>query len=351
MSTQLSEVHAPVRTAVAVRSGAPRRDSLRKATAILAIVFGIAIVAEPFAFSLWSDAPAGQRITERFDFTLSRPGLNALTTNFATVGAMGDQFFKQTLPAVQSDLHMTDAEFADYLKTSHPAIAHAQVEIPAAVALVGPVNPQLVAVHGDFEAVKSLPGVFGLPLKSIPWLLVGLGGALIAVGAAALRWPGLWTTAAIATAGVAMVAVALALSLPHKANAAVRVARVGNVALSPVAAKAAIDTTNTIDALVKDVQTSFIPDVSSRLGTSPTAFTASVETNYPAVARGLRAWPGIRPGAYALAAAQRESLGDRPRLDSIPFRLFPWLVIGPGIVLALLAGTVLLQDTRRRIAL
>jgi hypothetical protein len=266
MSTQLSEVNAPVRTAVAVRSGA-RRVSLRKATAILAIVFGIGIVAEPFVFSLWSDAPAGQRITERFDSTLSQPGLNALTTNFATVGAMGDQFFKQTLPAVRSDLHMSDAEFADYLKTSHLAIAHAQVEIPAAVALVGRVNPQLVAVHGDFQSVKSLPGVLGLPLTSIPWLLVGLGAGLIALGAASLLWPGLWTTAAIATAGVAMVAVALALSLPQKANAALRVDRVGKIALSPVAAKAAIDTTNTIDALVKDVQGSFIPDVSNRLCT------------------------------------------------------------------------------------
>ena len=51
-----------------------------------------------------------------------------------------------------------------------------------------------------------------------------------------------------------MVALAFALSLPQKADAAVHVNRVGKVALSPVAAKAAIDTTNTIDALVNDVQ-------------------------------------------------------------------------------------------------
>ncbi len=67
-----SEVHAPVRTAVAVRSGAPRRDSLRKATAILAIAFGIAIVAEPFAFSLWSDAPAGQPASRSASTSRSR---------------------------------------------------------------------------------------------------------------------------------------------------------------------------------------------------------------------------------------------------------------------------------------
>ncbi|MGZ4384793.1 MAG: hypothetical protein ACXVY3_09350, partial [Gaiellaceae bacterium] len=193
----------------------------------------------------------------------------------------------------------------------------------------------------DFEQVKSLPGLFGLPLTSIPWLLVALGVALIALGVAALLLPGALTAGAIAVAGLAIVAIALALSLPAKANAAAHVDKVGKVALSPVAAKAAIDTTNTIDALVNDVQHSFIPDLAQRTGSTPAAVTAQIEQSYPAVARGLAAWPSIRPGAYALAAAQRESLPDRPRLDNTPFRVFPWLVIGPGILLALLGALAL----------
>jgi hypothetical protein len=287
-----------------------------KGLALLAIVLGIGIAAEPFAMSLWSDAPAGQRIVERFDSTLSDKGLDALVTNFTTVGAMSTQLFDEMLPAIHADT------------SQHPAIEHAQEQIPAAVALVGPVNKQLVAVHGDFESVKSLPGIFGLPLKSIPWLLVGLGGALIAIGAVALVRPGIWTSAAIAAVGVAMIAVPLALSLPQKADAAVHVNKVGKVALSPVAANAAIDTTRTIDALVADVQRSFAAEVA----------------NYPAVERGLERWPSIRPGAYALASAQRASLADREKLDNIPFRAFPWLVIGPGIALALVGGVAVLQQ-------
>lgn len=322
--------------------GRTRTLSLRTAIALAVIVIGIGTVVEPFAFSLFGDAPAGQRIIKRFSPTLSTQGLHSLVTNFATIGGMANQFFGQTLPDARGELHMSGPEFAAYIKTQHPAIAHAEVEIPAAVALVGPVNPQLVAVHDDFEQVKSLPGLFGLPLTSIPWLLVALGVALIALGVAALLLPSALTAGAIAVAGLAIVAIALALSLPAKADAAAHVDKVGRVALSPVAAKAAIDTTNTIDALVNDVQRSFVPDLAQRTGGTPAAVTAQLEQTYPAVARGLAQWPTIRPGAYALAAAQRESLPDRPRLDNTPFRVFPWLVIGPGILLALLGALALL---------
>jgi hypothetical protein len=310
--------------------------------ALAVIAIGIATVVEPFAYSLFSEAPAGQRIIKRFGPTLSSEGLHSLVTNFATVGAMGNQLFGQTLPDVRRQLHMTPAQFEAYLRTQHPAIAHAQVEVPAAVALVGPVNPQLVAVHDDFEQVKSLPGLFGLPLTSVPWLLVVLGGGLIALGMAALVRPGSLTAGAIAVTGLALVAIALALSLPTKADAAVHVDKVGKVALSPVAAKAGHDTSLTLDALVNDVQQSFIPDLSRRLGVPPATLSASIEAKYPAVAKGLAAWPSIRPGAFALSAAQQASLPDRPQLDNTPFRVFPWFVIGPGIALALLGAAALL---------
>src|SRR5262249_42322988 len=66
---------------------------MKRGLAILAIGIGIGIAVIPFAMSLWSDAPAGQRIVERFDTTLSSDGLHDLNTNFATVGAMSTQVF------------------------------------------------------------------------------------------------------------------------------------------------------------------------------------------------------------------------------------------------------------------
>jgi hypothetical protein len=293
---------------------------MRRGLALLAIAFGIGIAVLPFAMSLWSDAPAGQRIVNRFDSTLSNGGLRALNANFATVGAMSTQIFDQMVPQLGIDT------------AAHPAIAHAQREIPAAVALVAPVNKQLVAVHGDFESVKSLPGIFGLPLRSIPWLLLGLGVALVGVGAFALIRPSVRASAAIGGVGLAMVVASVALSLPQKADAAVHVNRVGRVALSTVATEAASDTTRTIDALVNDVNGSF----------------GAQARSYPAVERGLERWPSIRPGAYALAAAQLASLRDRGKLDNIPFRALPWLIIGPGILLAALGTVVVLQEAPRR---
>jgi hypothetical protein len=292
---------------------------MKRGLALLAIVFGIGLAVLPFAMSLWSEAAAGQRIVERFDSTLSTNGLHDLVTNFNTVGAMSNQVFDEMVPQLRIDT------------AAHPAITHAQQQIPAAVALVAPVNKQLVAVHGDFESVKSLPGIFGLPLKSIPWLLLGIGIALVYLGVFALVRPSVWASAAIGGVGLAMVVLSLALSLPSKADSAVHVNKVGKVALSPVAAKAAIDTTRTIDALVNDVNSSFGEQAKS----------------YPAVERGLERWPSIRPGAFALAAAQQASLKDREKLDNIPFRAFPWLIIGPGIVLTVAGALAVTRQAPR----
>jgi hypothetical protein len=74
---------------------------------------------------------------------------------------------------------------------------------------------------------------------------------------------------------------------------------------------------------------------------------ASEASRHPAIERGLERWPSIRPGAYALAAAQRASLADREKLDNIPFRAFPWLLIGPGITLIALGGAAVAQQVPR----
>ena len=89
---------------------------MKRGLALLAIGVGIAIAALPFALSLWSDAPASQRIVKRFDSTLSSSGLRALNTNFATVGAMSTQIFDQMVPQLGIDT------------TRHPAIAVTPLE-------------------------------------------------------------------------------------------------------------------------------------------------------------------------------------------------------------------------------
>jgi len=68
---------------------------------------------------------------------------------------------------------------------------------------------------------------------------------------------------------------------------------------------------------------------------------ALVARDPPAVARGLTAWPSIRPGAYRLASIQGRSVADNREMTGTPFGALPWLIIAPGAVLAALGGAAL----------
>jgi hypothetical protein len=300
-----------------------RTDRAATAAAVAALGAGLALIAMTFALSLFRDAPAGERITDRFRSTLTDQGLNDLQSNFRTTGAMGNELLTKMLPDLQRQRHMSDAEFDAYLKQTAPAVLTARSNLPGAVALVTPVVPQLEGVRTDFHEVDELP-LAGLPLTVIPWLLLGAGALLIALGAAALKRPSRATIGLLAVAGALLIVVPLAIGLFGKVDSAEHVDRVGKVALSQKAATTARQTTQTVDDVVKQV-----PALGVDLD------------RYPAVARGAQEWLTIAPGAFNLAKVQAASVPDYDKLHDLPFGTLPWLVIIPGIVLLGVAGVAL----------
>jgi hypothetical protein len=133
-----------------------------------------------------------------------------------------------------------------------------------------------------------------------------------------------------------MVAIPLALSYPAKASDAKRIVTVGHVALSPVAVSGATKATRLIDGLVTQVQATMIPAVANRLGISPAQLKSTIAHDYRAVAKGLSAWPSIKPGAIHLVALQRASVADAANMR-LNFTALPWYILGPGIALLMAA--------------
>lgn len=131
-------------------------------------------MAVPLVLKLFPRSAAGDRVTDRFRSTMSSDGLSQPQTNFDTVGAFTNQLIDKAMPEFASELGMTDPQFKRYVNANFPAVATGIKEIPPAAAFVGPVIPQLAAAHGEFHSVDALPGL-GLPIASIPWLLLGLG--------------------------------------------------------------------------------------------------------------------------------------------------------------------------------
>jgi hypothetical protein len=81
-----------------------------------------------------------------------------------------------------------------------------------------------------------------------------------------------------------------------------------------------------------------VPALAQRLHVSTAAFEHSLATNYPAVAKGLAAWPSIKPGAVELVRRQVASVGDATELNGLDFTPLPWYIMGPGIALLLTGG-------------
>jgi hypothetical protein len=317
----------------------------RKLLATAAVICGLGLVTVPFALSLFERAPAGERITNRFRHTLSVHGLHDLAANFGTMGALVDAFDNRAAPALAAQLRMTPAEFQAYVGDNFPAVAAGVKGIPPLVAFVTPVAAQLEALHPQFAAVDSLP-FLGLPLSTVPWILVLLAGGLVVLGALVLAAPGRAPVLLASGVGLAMIILPLALSYPQKASDARRVAAVGRVALSPKAAAGAQQANRLIDGLVTQVQTQMLPALAARLHETPAALDGTIAADFPAVTRGLAAWARIKPGAFALVRRQVASVHDAAELNGLDFAPLPWLIIGPGIALLLLGGAAAVVDRR-----
>jgi hypothetical protein len=322
-----------------------RQATTRKLLATVAVICGLGLVAAPFALSLFDRAPAGERITDRFRQTLSTNGLHDLAANFGTMGALVDTFDNRAAPALAAQLRMTPAEFQAYVADNFPAVAAGVKGIPPLVAFVTPVAAQLEALHPQFAAVDSLP-FLGLPLTTVPWILVLLGGGLVALGAIVLAVPGRVGVLVAGAVGLAMIVVPLALSYPQKATDAGKVAAVGRVALSAKAAAGAQQANRLIDGLVTQAQTQMLPAVAARLHETPAALEGTIAADFPAVTRGLAAWARIKPGAFDLVRRQVASVHDAAELNGLDFAPLPWLIIGPGIALLLLGGAAVIVGRR-----
>jgi hypothetical protein len=310
---------------------------MRRLAGLAAILAGIAIFLTPFLFDLAGNANGGERITDRFRYTFTDKGLQQLQGGFATVVGMSDQFFTNTLPDLRGRLHESPAAFQADLRKNYPAITSVQKNVPPVVAIVKPQVPGLVALRGDFHKVDSLP-FLGLPISSVPWLLYAIGLIVAGIGVFVFRRPSRGGAALVALAGFALIVVPLMVSAFDKAEAARAMDTAGAFVFNPKIVTAASATTHRIDRMVPEIKTRFIPRTAARLHESPGRLSAEIARDYPAVGRGLAAWPSIRPRALKQARDQVASVPDYANLHGLHYKRLPWTVIGPGILLLLVGG-------------
>ena len=187
---------------------------------------------------------------------------------------------------------------------------------------------------GKFEPVYNLP-IRQLPLTSVPWLLLGLGLALVLGGVGIWLLPGRLVLGGVAAVGLAMVVVPFAISLPSKIDQTSRVISLSDFGLSPVTATRSEQSAYAADELVRNLEQGLIPADAARRGISPAAERARLHTQAPALAKFLEDFHAIGPGALTFAAAIRSSVDEFATAEQFPFRPLPWLIVALGAALAL----------------
>jgi hypothetical protein len=315
---------------------------VRRFAAILAVVFGATLITFTFAQHLFSRSSDAQAISDHYAPLMSAAGLADLSNGFDAVKAAGGQLDTAAEPRLQTEMGLSDQAFAEYKRREMPGIAQFDAQATGVVKLVGPVIGQMQAERADYARASDIP-VSWLPLSSAPWLFLGIGGLLVAVGAFALARPSKPATIALLIVGLGVAIAPLVIGIPSKVDAAVRVTKIGRVGLAPSTGQAAVGATKLFDNMVDDVQAKLQPAIDEHMGAG------SFASNFPTLARFSDEWQrSTSAKSHALSDSQVSLSSTFANADSIPLRPIPWLFILPAIALALLAGGALLVSARSR---
>ncbi len=311
---------------------------MRKIAAVLAIVMGIGLVGFTFAEHVFSRSKDAQTIADHYRPLMSASGLHDLTSGFEAVQAAGGELGTKALPRLQQSLRMDDTEFAAYVARELPNVAAFNEQAPGIVKLVGPVIAKMNAERADYARADQIPTGF-LSLSTAPWLFVGIGGLLIAVGMFALVRPGRVASMALTAVGLGVFLAPLVIGIPGKVDAAVRVTEVGRIGLAPATAQKAVAATNLFDGMVDDVRTKLEPALGDH-----EQFVAA----FPTLATFADTWVRTTSAKSHALSDSQVSLGSTfANADRIPLEPIPWMFIIPGFVIAALAGATLLPTRRR----
>ncbi len=193
---------------------------MRRIPAVAALAVGIVIIISLVALSGFSKASDGQNLIDDAANSASETGIVRLRSDVDALNDASTAVVDQVFPAFARELGLSDTEFEQRLRASHPQAASAFLDQRGAIfGSIDKTVSNLEAHQDDYDAADGIPTSW-IPLGLMPWFGLGLGLALIGLGAWAWVRPGFASSLAIAVVGVLMVSATLITSLPSKAHKA-----------------------------------------------------------------------------------------------------------------------------------
>lgn len=153
------------------RGGVPVR---RHVGALIGL--GVALVAAPAVFQMFTRAPLGAEMIDEFRPIMTEERVTTMQTSFVTIGAMEGELRNQVLPA----LDLSEDEVAD----RYPVVAEFLETWPSISNDMSPMIGAMSDNLDNFAAVDALP-----PFWLFPWFFVAPGVLVAGLGVASV-WGG-----------------------------------------------------------------------------------------------------------------------------------------------------------------
>lgn len=318
----------------------------QRLAALLLIAAGLTLG----AVTLGQDTPAAgkplARVVDAFSPAMSDPGRAQLRTDLGTVRAGAAGLDTEALPALAETTGQTPEQLQAAIAQQYPDVAKGLAELPAILDRFDGVATLLDARAADFDKVDAIP-VDGVTPRAVPPALLALSALLILLGGGLLLRPsGRALPATAAGLGAVVFVLALAATLPAKADASARVAEALDPVLQPAGVAAVQRDLGTVNAMVTQLTEGLIPETATALNTTPAVLIGQLGTASPAVGALLRDLPAAQARFGALSTTLQENtetwrLATRPDLVLVVRTLLATSAAGAlAGVLALTAGGV-----------
>jgi hypothetical protein len=290
------------------------------------------------AMSGFSKASDGQNLITDAESSVGETGIVRFRNDVDALNAASKDVVDKVFPAFAQELGISDTEFEQRLRATHPEAATAFLDQQGAIfQSIDSSVANLERHQEDYDAADGIPTSW-IPLTVMPWLAMAFGLGLIALGVWAWLHPGRGTAVAVAIAGVLMVVFTLGASLPSKGHKAERLLDSLNIT-EPVAAKTRAEF-DTFKAGIDDLRGVFAEFAQAR-GQTPEEFGATVEQQLPAVAK-VANDPTLLDRMEFETRFREEHIDEFAAVKDVPLEAAAWLYVVLGGVLVLSGAVALL---------
>jgi hypothetical protein len=283
----------------------------------------------------------GQQLRDRFRQVTTTKGFAQFGATVTEATKAVDELTAKTYPSFARDYGMTPAQFKAYVAANFSDVSRGVTTVQGLPNLVTPIASGVAALpDGKFQPLYDLP-IGGISLASVPWLLLGGGIAILILGLVALRRPGRRMTVLVLVAGIALIVVPVAASLPSKTEQTGKILKLCDYGLSADAALRSERAAYYTDSMIRQYKTEFLPAVAKQQHEAVAALQKQLKTESPALSKWVSDWKVVGPGTLAFAADIRTSVSQYAQVRDFPFEELPWLLIALGCFVVVVAAVAL----------